>query len=139
MSSSHLESHSSDLCQGFDVLPDASKVSFQDTPPTNLAGHLPNLPPESNISFDGSHFPADEPVDSALDLVHRLLVYPPDRRLNAANAQTHPWFKSVPHLLLPEDFPESHAERNERGSLQEHLIYCLGRPLVDPNTNTLGD
>lgn len=36
-----------------------------------------------------------------VDLLQRLLVYPPDSRFKAADALMHPWLLSDPPLVLP--------------------------------------
>jgi len=75
-------------------LPDANKVSFIDTTPVDLRNVLPNLPLPANdtsVPSQAGHFPPAEPAQSALDLIHRFLVYPPERRLKAADALQHPW------------------------------------------------
>ena len=36
-----------------------------------------------------------------MDLIQRLLVYPPDSRIRAADALKHPWLSSNGQLVLP--------------------------------------
>ena len=52
---------------------------------------------------NGSHFPPTAMIPSTLDLLQRLLVYPPDQRLKAADALSHSWFRSGT-LSLPEGY-----------------------------------
>ncbi|KAI0308378.1 kinase-like domain-containing protein, partial [Multifurca ochricompacta] len=84
----------------FSELPDANKVNFINSPGVHLSTLLPHLdaplphgPP--------THFPHEEQEPTALDLVWRLLVYPPDSRFKAAEALTHPWLLSDGPLILP--------------------------------------
>ncbi len=103
-------------------------MSFQDVQPVNLADFLPNLPPEEeNIPFDGSHFPKAGMANSPLDLIHRLLVYPPERRLQSADALNHPWFVSDPRLLLPDNYPTKDNQRGAAGEkqLKDSLEFIL--------------
>ncbi|KAI0714785.1 kinase-like protein [Earliella scabrosa] len=79
----------------FKELPDAQKVTFVQVPPVDLLTLLPNLPP------------ADTQPEHAqcLDLVSRLLVYPPERRLRPAFALKHGLFATGLPLLLPVGYP----------------------------------
>ena len=65
---------------------------------------MPNLP-DGNITAEDralmSHFPPDELVPSAFDLVQRFLVYPQRERLKATDAMKHPWVSNNKPLLLP--------------------------------------
>jgi hypothetical protein len=47
------------------------------------------------------HFPATEQQPTVVDLLQRLLVYPPNLRLKVADALTHPWLLSDTPLVLP--------------------------------------
>jgi hypothetical protein len=47
------------------------------------------------------HFPPAEQEATAVDLIQRLLVYPPDSRVKAADALKHPWLLSDGPLVLP--------------------------------------
>ncbi|KAI0756430.1 kinase-like domain-containing protein [Daedaleopsis nitida] len=93
----------------FKKLPDAQKVSFIEVPPVNLITLLPNLPG-----------PGDEPErEDCLDLIRRLLVYPPDRRMHATDALKHQLFTCGFPLLLPTGYPNVEVPRaqnwNDRG------------------------
>ncbi|CAL1694690.1 unnamed protein product [Somion occarium] len=88
----------------FKTLPDAQKIDFQSVPGVDLATRLPNLPPGSHAESSLSHFPTRTPAPSPLDLLQGFLVYPPERRLKAAEALHHPWFLEG-ILVLPEGYP----------------------------------
>lgn len=45
--------------------------------------------------------PPREQQPTVVDLLQRLLVYPPDSRFKAADALMHPWLLSDPPLVLP--------------------------------------
>ncbi|KAF7290133.1 Lanosterol 14-alpha-demethylase [Mycena kentingensis (nom. inval.)] len=62
---------------GFHALPGAFSVDFSVVPRVSLKGFLPNLPPAG---------------DDALDLLERLLEYPPGARIGAEQARRHAWF-----------------------------------------------
>ena len=83
------------VAQAFKELPDAQKVTFVQVPPVDLLTLLPNLPP------------ADTQPEHAqcLDLVSKLLVYPPERRLRPAFALKHGLFVTGMPLLLPVGYP----------------------------------
>ncbi|ETW86672.1 hypothetical protein HETIRDRAFT_308454, partial [Heterobasidion irregulare TC 32-1] len=89
-------------------LPDAPKVTFRDAPGVVLATLLPHLPSHDRERKEGSgdrdplHFPPQEMSPTPLDLIHRLVVYPPSSRLAAVDALRHPWFTEDAPLLLPE-------------------------------------
>jgi len=67
--------------------------------------HLPTLLPHLDAPLphgnQGVHFPPREQQSTVVDLLQRLLVYPPDSRLNAADALMHPWLLSDAPLVLP--------------------------------------
>ncbi|KAF7331340.1 Lanosterol 14-alpha-demethylase [Mycena kentingensis (nom. inval.)] len=66
---------------GFRALPGASSVDFTVVPRVPLAGFLPNLPPGPGGAGE-----------DALDLIERLLEYPPEKRVSAGEARRHAWF-----------------------------------------------
>ena len=73
------------------MLPDAQKVKFFEVPPVNLPSVLPNLP-----------MAGTQPErDDCLDLLSRLLVYPPGSRMCAKDAVAHALFTRGLPLLLP--------------------------------------
>ncbi|KAL5513666.1 hypothetical protein ACEPAH_4065 [Sanghuangporus vaninii] len=87
----------------FEDLPDANKIQFKVVPSRDICTRLPNLPPDSP-STGSEHKPPKDFAATPLDLIHRLLVYPPEDRLKAAAALKHPWFTSFEEdipLLLP--------------------------------------
>ncbi|KAI0066533.1 kinase-like protein [Artomyces pyxidatus] len=88
----------------FTKLPDANKVNFIDAPVVDLRTLLPHLPEEHRQPppvETSSHFPPEGQAPSPLDLIHRLLVYPPASRLRAASALEHPWFAADPPVQIP--------------------------------------
>lgn len=92
--------------QTFDDLPDANKIQFKVVPCIDLKCRLPNLP--SGIQSTGSsHKPPEKQSPTPLDLIHRLLVYPPGDRMKASDVLQHLWFSANEDapLLLPKDFP----------------------------------
>lgn len=52
-----------------------------------------------------SIFPPSVASDAAIDLISRLLVYDPARRLTATEARLHPWFTLDPRPCAPADLP----------------------------------
>ncbi|KAI0782483.1 kinase-like domain-containing protein [Irpex lacteus] len=101
----------------FKQLPNATSVIFQRARPIHLRTLLPNLPPdEEKLTSEQSdeppsHFPPPTPVNSALDFLWRLLVYPPEQRMKPAKALNHPWIREHP-LLLPAGYSlsDDHSE-----------------------------
>lgn len=122
--------------QSFKSLPDAGKVTFLDAQSVDLQTLLPNLPPlPDGISYTSSaaHFPPEALQCTPLDLVHRLLVYPPEGRMKASEALQHPWLVHGP-LLLPEGHEAQAAVwRWEERTLAEILQSCLGTVSPDPH------
>ena len=120
--------------QSFKDLPDANKVSFIDTTPVDLRNVLPNLPqPDEDTSylFEPMHFPPAEPSRSALDLVHRFLVYPPERRLKASDAMHHPWL-AAGSILLPPTHPSAATNITSYNDMGlGNLIQAYTRPRHD--------
>ncbi|KDQ18232.1 hypothetical protein BOTBODRAFT_128323 [Botryobasidium botryosum FD-172 SS1] len=106
----------------FRNLPDAQKLSFTDVPAMPLSPLLPNLP---NPEFT----PAGA---SPLDLIQRLLAYPPTSRLSAQEALSHPWFASG-DLVLPTGHPGPTYGEKTIASLkwQAQPIGDWVRPLVE--------
>ncbi|CDO73403.1 hypothetical protein BN946_scf185013.g37 [Trametes cinnabarina] len=99
----------------FKSLPDAQKVTFVQVPSVDLRRLLPNLPPEE---FQPEH-------EDCVDLVSKLLVYPPESRLKAQDALSHPLFKRGTPLLLPRGYLRDNA-------MGEHAVEeWQGRELVD--------
>lgn len=90
----------------FSELPDASKINFIDSPGVPLSTLLPHqhgdldvpLPP---ANLKQVHFPPAEQGPTAVDLLQRLLVYPPVSRFKATAAVTHPWLLRDGPLVLP--------------------------------------
>jgi cyclin-dependent kinase 8/11 len=84
----------------FAELPDANKINFIDSPGVHLSTLLPHLsaplPHENHV-----HFPPREQQPTAVDLLQRLLIYPPDSRFKAADARMHPWLLNDAPLVLP--------------------------------------
>ncbi|KIY43283.1 kinase-like protein, partial [Fistulina hepatica ATCC 64428] len=99
-----------DLWPNFADLPSAHRVDFTVVPPQALRSFLPNLPP-SNLDevYDpqDQHFPPPEQAPIALDLIYRLLVYPPDARISAQESLHHPWLLEHQQLYLPETYPHN--------------------------------
>lgn len=81
--------------QGFNDLAAGRSVTFNEVPAVQLDTRLPNLP-----------CPSDVMRTHAIDLVSKLLVYPPESRLSAQDALSHPFLTcdEVP-LLLPPGYP----------------------------------
>ena len=108
--------------QDFDKLPDAGGVTFTLVPAVSLAHLLPHLPPPATkddsreVGASGIN-PIIHPTP--LDLLSRFLVYPPEKRLKAADALLHPWFRAG--ILLPEAFStdaESQSGQNKQAMLE---------------------
>ncbi|PFH48127.1 hypothetical protein AMATHDRAFT_197100 [Amanita thiersii Skay4041] len=109
---------------GFKDLTSARSVTFNVVPPIPLSSRLPNLPtcssdnyydPSTTSSISGSAaVPHDESEPSPLDLVSRFLAYPPEKRLKAQEALSHPWITCGEPLLLPQGYLLSQDE-NLRG------------------------
>ncbi|EIW87347.1 kinase-like protein [Coniophora puteana RWD-64-598 SS2] len=93
-------------------LPDANKISFVDAHPIPLSSLLPHLPPSLRALHDPSSLdttshapkPLADAAATPLDLLHRLLVYEPSRRLCAHDALHHPWLADKTGVLLPEGY-----------------------------------
>ncbi|THH11047.1 hypothetical protein EW145_g898 [Phellinidium pouzarii] len=101
----------SEIWPNFDALPDANKVEFKVVPSVDLLPYMPNLPFGTG-STGSAHAPPTIIIPSPLDLIHRLLVYPPETRIKASDALMHPWFLSahdVP-LILPTDHPQARKD-----------------------------
>jgi len=89
------------LGQTFTELPDANKINFIDSPGVHLSTLLPHLDDVYHPHELQVHFPPADQAPTAIDLIQRLLVYPPDSRLKAADALKHPWLLSNGRLVLP--------------------------------------
>ncbi|KZT27498.1 kinase-like protein [Neolentinus lepideus HHB14362 ss-1] len=85
----------------FSKLPDASRVTFQYTPPVQLSPLLPNVP--SPLS------PSSTSASSPVDLINKFLRYPPERRLSPGEALKHGWFTTEPAVLLPPEYDRVEA------------------------------
>lgn len=59
-------------------------------------------------------FPPSLASDTAVDLLSRLLVYDPARRLTASEARRHRWFSVEPSPCAPSDLPLSLAEKSQK-------------------------
>lgn len=100
-------------------------MSFNDAPVVDLARLLPNLPEKRDglTGREDSHFPNEQPSPSALDLLWRFLVYPPERRLKAREALRHPWLLEGTPTLLPESITPDNCPH-------PHVVYeWQGQPL----------
>jgi len=108
--------------QDFDKLPDAGGVTFTLVPSVPLAPLLPHLPSPATQDDSGEvGASGTDPIfhPTALDLLSRFLVYPPEKRLKAADALSHPWFKA--NILLPEELSpnaETQSGQNKQAMLE---------------------
>lgn len=69
-------------------------ISFTSTPPVSLRSRLVNLPPlQADVDMAALAHP--------LNLIEKLIVLNPTRRLSASDALQHPWFMSGVPLILP--------------------------------------
>lgn len=95
-------------------MPDANGVLFNVVPAVPLSPLLPNLPdsPMSVKEVD----PSEHMEPTPLDLLSRFLVYPPENRLKAAQALSHPWFGNV--IFLPENLAADSTYAPKGGILQ---------------------
>ncbi|KAI0368917.1 kinase-like protein, partial [Pilatotrama ljubarskyi] len=114
----------------FKMLPDAQKVTFVQVPPVELKRLLPNLPPDET---QPEH-------DDCLDLVSKLLVYPPESRLRADEAVCHPLFGRGVPLLVPAGYPKDHllasaTESWEGRTLADLLPRYLPSNSIDPDAD----
>ena len=104
--------------QDFKRLPDAQKVKFVEVPAVDLQHLLPNLPTDETQAdrYD------------CLDLLSKMLVYPPESRLRAQAALAHPLFSRGLPLLLPPGYlvdTRTVETQFERRSLPEILARLL--------------
>ena len=86
-------------------------------PSVELKPRLPNLPP-AVPSTGFAHKPPDPSRDrkpTPLDLIHRLLVYPPEDRLKANEVLEHPWFAETGDGVVPLLLPADHPRATESG------------------------
>ncbi|KAF8313182.1 kinase-like protein [Clavulina sp. PMI_390] len=104
-----------DSWPGFRSLPAARVMSFNTSTPSPLHDHLPNLPPSAATNV--SHTP--------VDLIEKLLVLDPTRRIPASKIIQEPYFWSgIPLVLPPELISMSiplHGETKYDGSLEQDL------------------
>jgi len=99
---------------------------------STLLPHLDAPLPQGNQV----HFPPREQQPTVVDLLQRLLVYPPDSRFKAADALTHPWLLSDAPLVLPhavvsrDDMPAYAAEFRNGKTAGEWLELCFAPSLL---------
>ncbi|KAJ7650013.1 kinase-like domain-containing protein [Roridomyces roridus] len=96
----------------FRDLPQASSVEFTVVSRASLASFLPNLPPSS---------------PEVLDLIEKLLAYPPAERLQAVDALHHEWCSGC--VVLPAEYPMDRVERAVFELDGEELKDIVGRML----------
>lgn len=81
------------------------------------------------------HFPPTEQQPTVVDLLQRLLVYPPDLRFKVAEALVHPWLLSDTPLVLPraaavgDNMPAYSAELRDGKTAGEWLKLFLAPDL----------
>lgn len=113
----------------FSDLPDANKVNFIDSPGVHLSTLLPHL--GAPLPHGDQVHPPREQQPNVVDLLQRLLIYPPESRFKAANALMHPWLLSDAPLVLPratflsDDMPAHAAELRNGKSAGEWLKLFL--------------
>lgn len=108
---------------GFTSLPDASRVTFTQTPGVPLSPLLPNLP---------------TPSTTPLDMIEKFLQYPPDKRLSPADALKHDWFKAAhaETVLLPPGYADSARDKSAAtvaGEWEGQSLGQLMRSYVRPH------
>jgi hypothetical protein len=95
---------------------------------------LPHLGPP--LPHGNQVHPPREQQPNVIDLLQRLLVYPPDSRFKAADALMHPWLLSDAPLVLPraavlgDDMPAYAAELRNGKSAGEWLKLFLAPDLL---------
>ncbi|KAF8274302.1 kinase-like domain-containing protein [Lactarius quietus] len=82
----------------FSDLPDANKINFVDSPGVPLSTLLPHL---GSLHGPSAHEPPADQESTAVDLLQRLLIYPPTSRFSAEGALSHPWLLSSGPIVLP--------------------------------------
>lgn len=97
--------------------------------------HKCSFPAETDIFlFQDIIPPTNRFLAQFLDLLQKIFVYDPARRITAKQALQHPWFREVAH---PDDGTEARRIRIEkilRGELPGHTL----PPDYNPNSTTLG-
>lgn len=76
---------------------------------------------EQPYNYLRRHFP--DLSDQGIDLLNGMLTYDPDRRITAAAALQHPYFREKPYPRKPHDmptFPSSHEPESQQGGRQGH-------------------
>jgi cyclin-dependent kinase 8/11 len=100
--------------------------------------HLSTLLPHlgAPLSHGNQVHPLREQQPNVVDLLQRLLIYPPDSRFKAADALMHPWLLSDAPLVLPrvtvlnDNMPAYAAELRDGKSAGEWLGLFLAPGLV---------
>ena len=87
--------------QTFSELPDANKINFVDSPGVHLSTLLPHLGVPPPLHGPPVHRLPAEQESTAVDLLQRFLIYPPDLRFSAEEALKHLWLLSDGPLVLP--------------------------------------
>ena len=95
-------------------LPDFHKISFPTMQPLPLADVLPDAPP------------------LALDLIEKLLVYPPAARLQASEALAHRWFQSEPLAASSATITEFLVASKATLSSHTNITPLLWHPMESP-------
>ncbi|KAL0575784.1 hypothetical protein V5O48_006181 [Marasmius crinis-equi] len=119
---------------GFKDLPDAERVEFAVAEKQDLVGVLPGLGLGLGLGDGDGEGEGDEKGDEKrwregiLDIIQRLLVYPPEQRLDARSALEHGWFRGgggggggVPRLT-PHDSSNSRWQDRSLGNLLVEVL-----------------
>lgn len=103
----------------FANLPLASTIEFRPCEGNSLRSLLPNL---------------RDPPGPPLDIISRLLVYEPSRRLSARNALAHESFVRAEGVLIPEGWrggPETQGVEGRGGMKLKTVLTLGGKTLVE--------
>jgi cyclin-dependent kinase 8/11 len=82
-------------------LPDANKINFIDSPGVHLSTLVPHVDAPPPHGPHHPHFAPAEQETTPVDLIQRLLIYPPDSRFKAVDALKHPYLFDDGPLVLP--------------------------------------
>ncbi len=91
------------------------------TPNASIWPQLASMPyastikwPQQPYNYTKKHFPSLS--DAGVDLLNRLLMYDPDKRITAKQALRHPFFSQHPYPCTPADLARAVGDRRSSGT-----------------------
>jgi len=117
--------------KGWSSFPGVKKINFKKFTQNKLRERFPKIA----INKDDLYL-----TDLGLDLINKLLIYDPIKRITAENALKHPWFKEEPSACSLDEMPNfPELNDKEREDSKKNRKKSLDEVQMQQRENLYGD